>query len=77
MTTDAQDMIRARNLLGMTQTELAERLGWTSGHQVSVIERGRKPLQQQTRLAVERVLIAEGCWESYALGFGLMINDQA
>lgn len=67
---DAQDMIRARNLMAMTQVELADRLGWTSGHQISEIERGRRPMQQQTRLALERVLIEKGCWESYALGFG-------
>lgn len=43
----------ARYKLGLTQNELAEKLGWTSDKQISNLETGSRPLQEQTRLAIE------------------------
>lgn len=45
-----------RNELGLTQKEIADKLGWTD-RQVSYVESGERDLQKQTILALESLVI--------------------
>ncbi|WP_350338015.1 helix-turn-helix domain-containing protein [Sessilibacter corallicola] len=52
---------RGRELLSLSQPELAKELGWSS-KQVSNIETRSRPLQKQTLLAIECLLRRKGLW---------------
>jgi transcriptional regulator with XRE-family HTH domain len=49
-----------RLLLGLSQVSLAKELGWSSGRMVSMIETGERPLQIQTKLALECLIRRAG-----------------
>lgn len=50
------NLLDARKKLGLTQTELAKKLGWSTCKQISNIELGIRPIQIQTELAIECLL---------------------
>jgi len=52
-------------MLGLTQAGLARLLGWSNSRQVSNIERGTKPLTDQTSLAIECLLRRKGKWQEF------------
>ena len=52
----------AREKLGLTQIDFALRLGLTRDH-ISKMERGVKPVQRQTELAIECLLRRAGLYE--------------
>lgn len=54
----------ARKLLGMSQSGLANELGW-SVKQVSNLETGARPIQKQTELAIECLLRRAGKWGEF------------
>lgn len=49
-------ILKARQLLGLNQTEFAKLLGWTSSRNVINLELGHKEIQPQTVLAIECLL---------------------
>lgn len=57
--TDADYLIKARTVLGLSQKELAESIGWKAYNNVSLIETGKRPMHSQTKLAVECLLRRE------------------
>lgn len=65
MTETTISLLAARELLGMSQVQLATELDWSSAKQVSNIETGVRPLQRQTALAVECLLRRSGKWREY------------
>lgn len=50
---------QARELLELTQSELAQKLGWSNSRQISNIETNKRPLSIQTALAIECLLRRE------------------
>lgn len=59
-----ESMRFARNLMDMTQNELAEELGW-SIRQVSNIETGARSISKQTKLAIEALLRRNDLWDEF------------
>jgi hypothetical protein len=55
----------ARELLRLTQKELANELEWSSSKQISNIELGKRPMQKQTELAIECLLRRASLWSEY------------
>jgi transcriptional regulator with XRE-family HTH domain len=51
-------------MLGLSQSGLANELGW-SVKQVSNLETGARPVQQQTELAIECLLRRAGKWQEF------------
>ncbi|MCK5617010.1 helix-turn-helix transcriptional regulator [Candidatus Pacearchaeota archaeon] len=60
-----KDFLTARCLLGFTQAELAQALGWTGPKQVSNLENGLSSIQNQTALAVECLLRRNTDWTTF------------
>lgn len=58
-------MKAARKALGLSQSKLAEQLGWKSDRMISLIETGVNPMQKQTQLALECLLRREGKWKNF------------
>lgn len=52
-----EQLKEARFRLGLSQAELATKLGWTSARHVSQLETGARPISIQTELAVECLLM--------------------
>ncbi len=52
-------ILKARQLLGLNQTEFAKLLGWTSSRNIINLELGYKEIQPQTALAIECLLRRE------------------
>ena len=61
----AADFQKAREMLGLTQAALSEKLGWTTVKQISNIETGARTVQKQTELAIECLLRREKKWTTY------------
>lgn len=57
---------QARQLLGLSQKELGESLGWSGAKQISNLETGARPITEQTALAVECLLRRAGKWSGFA-----------
>lgn len=55
-----EQLKKARGMLGLSQKELGEALGWTGAKQVSNLETGARPITEQTALAVECLLRRAG-----------------
>ena len=53
---------QARQALGLNQTDLATKLGWSSKRQVVNLERGHSDCQPSTALAIECLLRRAGEW---------------
>ena len=58
------NVLEARKLLGLSQSQLAKELDW-SIKQVSNIETRARPVQKQTDLAIERLLRRAGKWQDF------------
>lgn len=58
-------IIKARHLLGLNQTELAAMLGWTSKKNIGNLEVGAKNCTIQTALAIECLLLKAGFFEEW------------
>lgn len=54
MTMQPDELLAARRTMGLTQGELAERLGLTPQF-IGMMERGEKPIEKRTALAVQQV----------------------
>lgn len=65
--TDPETMKKARQILGVNQTQMGSLLGWSNGRQVSNIELGVRPLTGQTMVAIEGLLRREGKWSEFIL----------
>lgn len=52
----ASDLREARQALGWTQAELAERLGLSSRERISAMENGREPISKRTANHVRTLL---------------------
>lgn len=61
----AEDFKKARELLGLTQPQLGEQLGWSGGKQVYNLEKNIKPITKQTMLAIECLLRRSGKWGEF------------
>ena len=57
---------QARQLLGLSQKELGESLGWSGAKQISNLETGVRPITDQTALAVECLLRRAGKWLEFS-----------
>ena len=57
---------KARAILGLSQKELANALGWKNYQQVSNLERGRREATKQTELAIECLMRRAEVWHLYA-----------
>lgn len=53
-------------MLGLTQTEMGQALGWTGPKQIQNLELGHRPITKQTELAVECLLRRAGKWRHAA-----------
>lgn len=60
------ELKKARQLLGLSQKELGESLGWSGAKQISNLETGARPITEQTALAVECLLRRAGKWSEFA-----------
>lgn len=60
------DIRKARQLLGLSQRELGESLGWHGSRQISNLETGAKPVTEQTALAIECLLRRAGKWLEFS-----------
>lgn len=54
------ELKQARQLLGLSQRELGESLGWSGAKQISNLETGARTITEQTALAVECLLRRAG-----------------
>jgi len=52
-----EQLRRARERLGMTQSELAEALGMYGKNSVAMMERGLRPVMKTTELSVKYLLL--------------------
>ena len=57
---------QARQLLGLSQRELGESLGWSGAKQISNLETGARTITEQTALAVECLLRRAGKWLEFS-----------
>lgn len=57
---------KARYMLGLTQTEMGQALGWTGPKQIQNLELGHRPITKQTVLAVECLLRRAGKWLEFS-----------
>lgn len=57
---------QARELLNMTQLDLALLLGWSNSRHISNIETNKRPLSIQTALAIECLLRREKKFKLFA-----------
>jgi transcriptional regulator with XRE-family HTH domain len=55
-----EQVLKARQLLGLTQLKLANALGWTTDKQVRNLEKGSSTAQAQTVLAIKFLLFEAG-----------------
>lgn len=55
----------ARDMLGLSQAQLAGELGWKDYKQINNIENGHRPTQTQTYLAIECLLRRKGKWKAF------------
>ena len=61
----SEQILNARKLLGLNQTELAKQLGWTSNRNIVNLERGDKKVMLQTELAIKFLLYDAGKLKEY------------
>lgn len=59
---------KARDTLGLTQTEMAKELGWTGPKQIQNLELGHRAITRQTELAVECLLRRADLWDEFLAG---------
>jgi hypothetical protein len=55
-----EQLEKARRMLGLTQTEMGQALGWTGPKHIQNLELGHRPITKQTALAVECLLRRAG-----------------
>lgn len=63
---ESTELKKARQLMGLSQTEMGKALGWTGPKQISNLENGSRPITEQTALAVECLLRRAGKWSEFA-----------
>lgn len=62
---NAKQLKKARQLLGFTQSELSEKLGWASHVNLSRIENDKHEMEKQTALAIECLLRRANKYDEY------------
>lgn len=55
-----EQLEKALRMLGLTQTEMGQALGWTGPKHIQNLELGHRPITKQTALAVECLLRRAG-----------------
>lgn len=60
------ELKKARQLLGISQKDLGDSLGWSGAKQISNLETGVRPITEQTALAVECLLRRAGKWLEFS-----------